>query len=365
MPEYSEYDQYCQDCGDRRRYANDAGDTFGRYCDGCGESWNCEDCNAGPFICQDCDYDPDCDHDNDDDYEPDCDCSDCRYARSGDGRVRNYSYRPVFIPKGGTDPLKMGIELEIGGSQTEIVDIVDAIAHDIRRGNVNGISSTDDSKHLYCKDDGSIQGVEIVSHPMTLGYARQFPFRRLLDELRDDCYVEDGYGLHVHVSRAAFQSASGKHSPIQTMKWLLFIQRNKDMLTGYDRLARRPESSWAKFGNPKRGEIARKAKNDPTSRRQRCNCDEYRMQHYMSDHCDDRYQAVNCNNPDTYELRFFKSTLSPHELYAAMEFVDASVRYCRTVPTFDVLAGRGLSWQRFASWAQRHNYKALVAEISK
>ena len=125
------------------------------------------------------------------------------------------------------------------------------------------------------------------------------------------------------------------------MMWLLFMYRNSDEL---EKLARRVSSSWASFRKPEPGELKRKAESPDQGA---------------------RYVAVNCNNRDTFELRFFKSTLSAQEFYAAIEFADASVKYTKWISSADVLKGRALTWADFAEFALKNGYTNLVAEISK
>lgn len=304
----------CTSCGDE--FDRDYGGTFCEYY----EEWLCDSC--GP-----------------------CDCDSC-YEERQDSRIHSYSYRPQFMPKGNASEVMMGVELEVGDDQEAIADVVESIdAYE---------------NHLYCKEDSSIDGAEIVTHPMTLAYAQQYPFDDMLAGLRGSrCYVNDGYGLHVHVARDSFRQRTlrlpqgirngsalerqyrelrGLASPVHTMIWLMFIQRNAEAL---QKLARRTNDEWASFRRPQRGETRAKATG---SRRW------------------DRYLAVNCNNRATFELRFFQATLSTREFYAALEFADASVRYTADLASADVLAG-ALSWERFTQWATEQGYKNLVAEI--
>lgn len=284
---------HCSHCGD------EVDTDYGYFCDGC-EDWRCEDCGS-------------------------CGCDE--YS-DRDSRVHEWNYRPYrFRPKGNFPAeALLGVELEVGGEESEIADVV-----------ANGFDSTED--HLYMKQDGSIDGVEIVTHPMTLAWARQYPFGDLLAELRRSGFaVDDDYGLHIHVSRNAFQR-NGKQSASHQMMWLLFMYRNVAEL---EKLARRSSSRWASFRKPLPGELARKAQ--------------------MVD-CDNRYVAVNCNNAHTFELRFFASTLDKQEFYAALEFADASVRYTRAITIQDVLRGKAMTWRHFTAWVRRRNYKNLLAEI--
>lgn len=294
---------HCVSCGDEEEQ------EYAWWCSYCVE-WRCSDCG-------DCaDYGRCADDDDDDDS-------------SRDERVYGYSYRPhLFRPKGNYPAQALlGVELEVGGDQTDIADVVEKI------------DPTED--HLYMKEDGSISGVEIVTHPMTLQWARQYQFADLLARLRDQgCYVNDGYGLHIHVSRNAFQRG-GKQSASHQMMWLLFMYRNVSEL---EQLARRTSSQWAAFVKPAPGELARKAQ-----------CIRQ----------DARYVAVNCNNEKTFELRFFMSTLDYVEFSAALEFADASVRYTHSISLQDVLRGKALTWRHFTEWTKRHNYKHLLSEIAR
>lgn len=284
---------YCDSCGD------EVDTDWGYFCESC-SVWRCDT------------------------------CGECAGEDNHDSRVHVWDYRPNrFRPKGNhrTEAL-FGVELEVGGHKSTIANVV--ARHD------------DLERHLYMKEDGSIRGVEIVSHPMTLAWARnEFPFATLLESLREaGCYVNDGYGLHIHVSRNAFQR-DGKASAAHQMMWLLFMYRNAAML---EKLARRTSERWAAFHKPQPGELARKAKSVLR---------------------EDRYVAVNCNNEKTFELRFFKSTLDEREFYAALEFADASVRYTRSITIQDVLRGRAITWAHFAKWVKRHNYRNLSAELGR
>lgn len=257
------------------------------------------------------------------------DCGECSDSRSSSRfGVRSWDYKPSpYMPKGNfpAEPL-LGVELEIGGTTRDIT----AAVHDV----------DDDESHLYMKEDGSISGVEIVTHPMTLAWSRTFPFGTLLEGLRNSgCYVNDGYGLHVHVSRSAFRRA-GKRSAPHQMAWLMFMYRNSRKV---QQLARRAESRWAAFKAPRQGELAMKATRDDIG--------------------DDRYVAVNCNNARTYELRFFASTMDDTEFHAAIEFADASVEYTRTLKTADILRGSALTWSHFHDWAEGRDYPHLLAEL--
>lgn len=291
------------------------------YCDNCCDHIDtdfddyhyCDDCDT--YTCDGCDHEPD------------------YYSGSpygSNGGVNSWDYKPDYLPKGMPGAPMFGVELEVGGRQRDII---------------TAVHRTDDCEsHLYMKEDGSISGVEIVTHPMTLAYAHEYPFRRLLADLRNNgAYSDDGYGLHVHVSRASFDAGKASRSAAHQMAWLLFLYRNSEHLQA---LARRHESRWASFRRPNRGELKAKAT--------------------MPGSGSDRYVAVNCLNQHTFELRFFQSTVDVVEFYAAIEFAAASVEYTRSVKAADILRGDGLRWSNFVEWisARGDVYGNLLSEIA-
>lgn len=309
--------RFCPDCRDECDYC---GHTFRWIGD---HQWFCHSCHTAH--CGEEDY-----H-----YCDECDTRRCEYCGPCEGRsashaVHQWDYRPPsYRPKGNyRSEVLLGMELEVCGYEDPIVRVVQSI--------------DPDEDHLYMKEDGSISGVEIVTHPMTLAWSRTFPFGQMLQGLRNGgCSVNEGYGLHVHVSRRAFRK-SGTQSTSHQMVWLMFLYRNSAQL---EQLARRTSDRWASFRPPVRGELRRKSHDCPAG--------------------DDRYVAVNCRNDRTYELRFFKSTLDEQEMRAALEFADASVEYTRGIKSPDILRGNALSWDAFASWVRSRNYPNLEAEIRK
>lgn len=236
--------------------------------------------------------------------------------------IKNYSYKPVWVPKGkGT--VHFGIELEI----------------DCQRSLAREVYRTDPKeRHLIMKDDSSISGFEIVSHPMTLNWAKlNFPFE-LLPKLRaGGARALKSTGLHIHVARSSFTNEA--HS----MAWLLLIYRNTKAV---EALSRRSNENYAAFKTPAKGELAMKAK----------------AHGYW-----DRHVAVNCNNENTFEVRTFRATLNPHRLAAAMEFMDASVEYTRTLNSKIIIENKALSWPAFYQWVvlHSHRYNALKAEMER
>lgn len=313
--------QYCEDCltecdwcGNSYRYISDHRDN---WCDECGQYR----CNAMSYeYCEECDRTI---------------CADCGgRCTNCDASIHSWDWKPfAYAPKGANPngaTVHMGFELEIEGDADDIVSAV----HDV-----------DDSEwHLYMKHDGSVEGVEIVSHPATLDWVNEsFATDRLFRGLRNNgnhVRPRDN-GLHIHVSRDSFRdhnsrairnrlrhTGNWRHS--HAMIWLMFIYRNADQIDGRNHIARRANDRWAHFNPLSAIELRERA---------------------MRPVRGDRYVAVNCNNDATYELRFFASTLDANEFRASLQFAEASVEYTRGLRTADVARG-ALEWDAFVEWVR-------------
>lgn len=315
----------CADCRDRR---GEPGDW--RRCTRCADTFDYSRegsvCPDGLTRCSPC-ADAWEDEGEDPDYYSDAD-DDAQSAT-----LHGYSYRPVpnFLSMGYDDPdydrLHLGVELEVpADNECKFADAIFA-----------GPGNREDV--LYCKEDGSIQGVEIVSHPMTHAYFRsRFPFSMFADEaltgMLFDPVPGEGYGLHVHVSRSGFKSQS------HTLRWLLLMYRHAEHV---ERIARRHDSQWAGFGDAQR--LESKASGSTRG---------------------ERYVAVNACNEATFEVRVFRSTWKEQEFRAAVDLVHASVTYTRDLSPIAAVEG-GLDWSTFRDWLDERaeTYSGLVAELKR
>ena len=144
-----------------------------------------------------------------------------------------------------------------------------------------------------------------------------------------------GVGLHVHVSRAGFDSAA------HVYRWMKLLHRNRDQLIS---LARGDPDHWAAFTDKDRAEIV----------------------HYAAGGREgaQRYRAINVLNEHTFELRIFASSLDPREVQAALAFVEATVEYSRQLSVADVVARSGWDWSAFRAWlVGQPEYAPLAREI--
>lgn len=268
------------------------------------------------YSCQhaDCDEDP---------------CSDCEYDRAEREReaaqelIESWDYRPDFRFYG-KGPAFLGAELELFtghdmyGAAESAIDIMDG--------------------HGYLKEDGSVDGFEIVTHPHDYESHRgEFPWRDLLSAMSDHGMYDSGEaGLHVHVSRDAFTS------PSHAYRWQKFMYGNQDMVR---KIARRESDRWAPWPGPESNRVQQRAiaktiKHGSSNGHE----DAYLDGEYIG-----RYRAINPCNRDTIEIRVFRSSLAVGDIYAALALVDASVNYTRKLTVADVTKGKALTSGAFKS----------------
>lgn len=321
-------DGYYTYCG--RNCATAAGYTECEYEDGYGER-DCSEWTRGT-LCED--------------HQP-CECGSCYECNRRTG-IRNYSYKPdpVFHGQG---PLFLGLECEISTAYSG------SPLHEISRAVLAKLGNV-----AYLKSDSSIgTGFEMVTHPMSYQYAlEQFPWD-VFPMLTDEYGVEDNddCGIHVHVSRDGFAG------PSHLYRWQKFIYRNRAFVQG---IARRRNSTWAKFTTEGRALAAHYAKQGATIREYlpyRWDVPSvYRGQYVTAD----RYSAINHQNAHTLEVRVFAGSVNVTEVQAALGLVHGSVEYTRTLDTQSILKKEGWAWQSFAEWTSgQSRYQSLNTEIDR
>lgn len=300
-------DYVCQGCAEWYYSECDRCERVARYtcstvhgysiCDDCAEMsyWRCESCDE--YVS--------------DDY---IECPDCP---TGSNLIHDYGYKP-YPQFHGDGPLYLGVELEVSVPSYRISE-----AAELADSHLGGLG--------YLKEDGSVDGFEIVTHPMSHAYAAEsFPWR-MLRELEHLGASGDDAGLHVHVSRAAFDG------PAHVYRWLKLLYRNSDAVS---QIARRDSNEWAAWSDNDRMRAKDYAKGGRIGR---------------------RYSAVNVQNDETFEVRVFASTLDTSELRAAIDLVAGSVEYSRSLTVADITRGDGWTWDAFIKWAdERPEYAALV-----
>src|SRR5215469_13640082 len=138
----------------------------------------------------------------------------------GNNGLHDYSYKPEPRFNGEAGPW-FGLEIEITTDEiTDAVSIVDRFASDL----------------IYCKADSSVDGLEMVTHPMSYDWAMaRFPWD-MLPALRDGAsctVIPQENGIHIHIGRDAFKDSAHLY------RWLKLWYRNP---MDIQRIARRQAS---------------------------------------------------------------------------------------------------------------------------
>ena len=329
---------YCEGCYENRTFYCESCDTNysdrnevyyvqdQTYCEGCYESecYYCDECNESFRDDNRCDCDED---------------SDSRPCRCRNKAIHEYNCKPEPEFHGTSKyGLFMGFELEC---EFPTRDDSATIASHYASDKLQGVA--------MLKHDGSIHnGFEIVTQPHThLEYRENSKVLwDTINELRTTygarSWDTDTCGLHVHVSRAGFSSGAHTH------RFIALIYKNAPEMMKF---AGR-KSRFARF-------------NDVYS------FDEFdrpifSLKHKLEGYGGERYSAVNTNNRETLELRFFRGTMNPSGVLAALDLVQASVEYTRHLTLSDVKAG-ALSWTWFYDYVEQNNglYPDLYSRMSK
>lgn len=329
---------YCSHCGsfiDTDDYeefngeilCSDCLDNYTTVCDCCGARIWSEDAEGDDYtsLCRQC-YDyhytrcEECDaliH-NDDAYEYDDSyfCHECYQRIRKNAAIHEYGFKPEPIFYGDSNRY-FGVELEIDGAgkddeyAEELLDIANMR-----------------EEHIYIKTDGSLDdGMEIVSHPMSIEYHKDFCWEDIMHHA-----VRLGYrshqtstcGLHIHVNRESLGTDREEQDEVIS-RILYFVEHHWNELLKFSRRSEYAMNRWAaRYGyenSPKA--IMDKAKKNYG-----------------------RYVAVNLCNYHTIEFRLFRGTLKYNTLIATLELVN---QICElAVLTNDEEIAK-LSWSEFVA----------------
>ncbi len=314
----------CENCYERIWIDDDAGDENIHLCQSCRDNYYVSCTNCGRLVYEDsANY-----SDEDDPY-----CDSC-YAEQTNVIIHDYSYKPFPIFYGHASRY-FGVELEIdGGGRDEekasaILDIGNSFI-----------------EQIYIKSDGSLDsGLEIVSHPMTLGYHRnRMPWEDIMETALALGYCSHKTttcGLHFHVNRSSF----GNEADVQEeciSRVLFFVEHNWDELLQFSRRTEAQISKWAaRYGckaHPK--EVLENAKNSSNG----------------------RYSCINLCNWDTIEFRMFRGTLKYSSFIATLELVSIICDLACNITDEEM---QQLSWIEFVSSIDTEKYPELITYLKE
>ena len=301
----------CDECGERIWSNRDLGDCGIHLCGQCREDYAyCCDCGQLVHI----DRLHYLNGDDDDGY-----CESCYYSHSSDGVIQNYYYKPepIFYGEGNRF---FGVELELdgGGERNDKASQLLSVA------NANGL------EFLYIKHDGSLNdGLELVSHPMTLDFHQQeMPWKPILQEAIRLGYLSHQArtcGLHVHVNRTAFGETWEEQDEV-IARILFFVENHWNELLRFSRRTRSQMEQWAaRYGR----------KDDPKA-----------VLDHAKRHEFERYKCVNLTNSQTIEFRMFRGTLKWNTMIATLQMVD---RICEVAFFLSDQEVQDLTWSDFVA----------------
>ena len=305
----------CRVCGERIWRDDNAGDEDTPLCECCYERHYTSCARCGVLLPLDSAYYLSDDAADDDDPL----CHDCYLLRSADREIHNYYYKPdpIFYGDGGR---YFGVELEIDG----------AGERNDRACQLLNIANRSGHEHIYIKHDGSLDdGMEIVTHPMTLAYhMAEMPWGDMVAEALRMGYTSHKActcGLHVHVNRDAFGDTDAEQEEV-IARILFFVESHWNELLRFSRRSRSQMEQWAaRYGR----------KDDP-----KAVLDNAKKEHYQ------RYKCVNLTNYSTIEFRMFRGTLKLNTLLATLQMVD---RICDVALYLTDGEMQDLTWTDFAA----------------
>lgn len=316
----------CTSCNERFWNDDQYGDCDTPLCEHCYEEYytRCEHCNR--VISRDS-----ANYEEDNDY-PYCDSC---YDYNGEGRyLHEYCYKPspIFY---GVNTRYFGVELEIdrGGRNNKNAKTITELAN----------QSND---NIYIKTDGSLDdGLEIVTHPMTLQYhMSKMPWRSILNvsvELGYQSHKASTCGLHIHVNRDSF-GTNAKEQDECVGRILFIVERFWSELLRFSRRTENQIRQWAnRYGykeNP--AEILDHAKKGERG----------------------RYAAVNITNWNTIEFRLFRGTLKYNTLIATLQLVNeiCDVAFFMSDEEVGIL-----SWCDFVERLDTEKYPELITYLKE
>lgn len=231
----------------------------------------------------------------DDDEDEDAPlCEDCMDIRNRDGVIHRYDYKPEAIFYG-NGLRHFGVELEIDGAGQSREHAQQILA-----------AANREAEHLYVKTDGSLDdGLELVSHPMTLDYhLSTMPWANVLEKARALDYTSHKAGtcgLHVHISRKAF-GITEEEQEAAIARLVYFVEHFWSEVLRFSRRTQSQADRWAaRYG----------AKLTPQDTKK-----------HLKDTHMGRYMAINLTNYHTVEVRIFRGTLKLNTFLATLQFVN-------------------------------------------
>ena len=215
----------------------------------------------------------------------------------------------------------------------------------------------------YCKSDSSVQGYEIVTHPVTYEYAKSMSWRDTLNKMRNrgtTSYKSGRCGVHIHVNKLALNK-------FQWASVIMFIDMYKRKVKAISQRTTATLDRWSKI----RG--IRHYFSPTSANRSNSLVD---LIKYGRLHSSERYSAINTMPNHTVEFRLFRGTTKYESFIAYIEFVDCLTEFVKQYSTTlvlreylayqrDISQGDVCLWKLFCVFAQVKQYKYLCDMLDR
>lgn len=241
-------------------------------------------------------------------------------VKQEEGIVHDYDYIPDTFTFHKTNeeehPLYFGLEIELSGKTTcEDEEDTKALLEKLPEN------------EFYAIHDGSINGVEIVSHPMSYKHIQTInwdSFFQLAKELKYD-NEDHCAGLHIHISRDWFEG----HQSETLTKIVYLVYKYKCRIT--EEIADREPNCYCEYDHS-----TIEAVNDNDI------FETYKQFSLKYDNEDGKYSAINIAHKDTYEFRVFDGVTNVSDLFKRVEFV---YKLALVVRENDIYSIQNVTWK--------------------
>jgi hypothetical protein len=279
-------------------------------CDSCGETVHCDNAcsNDNGVYCESC-------YQEEEEEE-----------EENSQKIHDYGYKPNPQFQG-TGPLYYGIELEVdkGNDPEQLV---------YKAGGEFG-----NKLAYYPKHDSSLDnGVEFVTHPYS--YDAIYTKKETLTEFFG-MIVKEGFtshnaktcGLHIHASKAGM----GKDKDLTIGNLIYLFERYFDNMLKFSRRTLAQLQEWAdRYLDENNDSIANETPKSLINKAK----------------CTGRRHAINLQNSETIEFRFFRGTLNIETFMASIQLIDNMIALCKDNDDISVI-----------TWEHIKHYNSEFSEL--
>ena len=254
-----------------------------------------------------------------------------------------------YIYQGNTQIKYLGIELEVEPKMDYEICAEDTI------------DNLGDK--AYCKSDSSVNGYEIVTHPVTYEYAKSMSWRDTLKQMRKrgtTSYKSGRCGVHIHVNKLALNK-------FQWASVIMFVDMYKREVKAISQRTTATLDRWSKIRGLRNYFEPTRANKSNTL---------VDLINYGRMRSSDRYSAINTQPHRTVEFRLFRGTTKYESFIAYIEFVDCLTEFVKQYSTTlvlreylayqrDMSQGDVCLWKFFCVFAQVKQYKYLCDMLDR